>query len=102
MLGRDPDAAGQKHQRREGPFEQKESVKWGPSAQAVAALRPACPQTLLVSVGDREADIYELFAWAKAKPGAPKLLVRAAQDRCVAGEQGHLWAQVAAQIVEVG
>ena len=100
--GRDPDAAGQKHQRRQRPFEQKESVKWRRSAQAVAALSPACPQTLLVSVGDREADIYELFDWAQAKPGAPKLLVRATQDRRVTGEQGHLWAQVQAQIVEVG
>jgi hypothetical protein len=91
--GRDPDAAGQKHQRRPRPFEQKESAKWRHSAQAVAAMGPACPQTLLVSVGDREADVYELFAWAQAEPGAPKLLVRATQDRCVAGEQGHLWAQ---------
>lgn len=100
--GRDSHAAGQKHQRRQRPFEQKESFKWQRSAQAVAALRSACPQTLLVSVGDREADIYELFAWAQAEPGAPKLLVRAAQDRCVTGEQGHLWAQVEAQVVEAG
>ena len=31
-----------------------------------------------------------------------KLLVRATQDRRVTGEQGHLWAQVQAQVVEVG
>ena len=60
----------------------------------MAAVRPACPQTLLESVGDREADIYELFAWAQAAPGTPKLLVRATQNRCVAGGQGHLRAQV--------
>jgi len=99
---RDPDEAGKKHQRHQRPFEQKESAKWQHSAQAVAAVRTACAPTLLVSVGDREADVYELFAWAQAKPGAPKLLVRATQDRRVAGEQGHLWAQVQAQEVEVG
>ena len=99
---RDPEEAGKKHQRHQLPFEQKESAKWLHSAQAVARLRQAAPQTLLVSVGDREADIYELFAWAQAEPTAPKLLVRATQDRCVAGEQGHLWAQVQAQVPEVG
>jgi hypothetical protein len=99
---RDPEEAGKKHQRREVPFEQKESAKWLHSAQAVAGLRPAAPQTLLVSVGDREADVYELFAWAQAEATAPKLLVRATQDRGVAGEQGQLWAQMQAQIPEVG
>jgi hypothetical protein len=99
---RDPDEAGKKHQRRERPFEQKESAKWRHSAQAVGALGAGCPQTVLVSVGDREADVYELFAWAQGEPRAPKLLVRATQDRCVSGEQGHLWAQVEAEVVEVG
>lgn len=99
---RDPDEAGKKHRRRRVPLEQKESAKWLRSAQAVAAVQRACPQTMLVNVGDREADIYGLFAWAVATPHAPKLLVRATQDRRVAGEQGHLWAHLEAQSVAAG
>ena len=52
---------------------------------------------LVVSVGDREADLYELFVAAVSQPGTPKLLVRAERDRLVADGQGHLWAQVERQ-----
>ena len=37
--------------------------------------------THTISVGDREADIYELFALAAQTPKAPLLLVRAQHDR---------------------
>ncbi len=40
---------------------EKESEKWLTSLQAVVALQAQCPQTHFVSVGDREADLYELF-----------------------------------------
>ena len=48
---------------------------------AVSAGRDAAPQTTLVSVGDREADIYALFL----APRSPRveLLVRAREDRWV-------------------
>jgi hypothetical protein len=52
---------------------------------------------MLVSVGDREADIYELFHLALEKSSGPKLLVRAEQDRLLADGQGHLWAIVQQQ-----
>jgi hypothetical protein len=50
-------------------------------------------------VGDREADIYELFVWAKEKPGRPGLLVRAERERLLTEEPGSLWAQVASPAV---
>jgi hypothetical protein len=56
-----------------------------------------CPQTQLVSVGDREADIYELFLWVRQEPGRPALLVRAEHNRRVQQEHGYLWEQMAAQ-----
>jgi hypothetical protein len=93
---RDPEDFGKKHQRYELPFEAKESVRWLRSLKAVAAVQARCPQTRLVSVGDREADIYELFVWAQAEAGRPALLVRAERDRILAEDQGHLWEQVAA------
>ena len=48
-------------------------------------------------MGDREADIYELFDLALQDPKGPKLLVRAEQDRLLADGQGHLWPVVASQ-----
>jgi hypothetical protein len=97
VWARDPAAFGKKHQRYELPLEQKESAKWLRSFAAVTAVQRRLPATTLVSVGDREADLYELFVAAVSQPGAPKLLVRAERDRLVADGQGHLWAQVESQ-----
>ena len=96
---RDPAQFGKKHKRRQLPFEQKESVKWLRSLEAVARMQSQCPQTQIVSVGDREADIYELFVWGTAEPGRPRLLVRAEHNRRVQDEHGYLWEQMAAQPV---
>ena len=50
---------------------------------------------MLVSVGDREADVYQLFELALSDPLGPKLLIRAEQDRLLAEGQGHLWEKMA-------
>lgn len=94
---RDPAQFGQRHRRRERAFEEKESVKWRRSLEALAVRQSQCPSTRLVSVGDREADVYEVFLWATAAPGRPGLLVRAEYNRRVRDEHGHLWEQLAAQ-----
>lgn len=94
---RDPAQFGKKHRRRALPLEEKESVKWRRSLEALAIAQAQCPQTQIVSVGDREADIYELFVWAAAEAGRPQLLVRAEHNRRVLDEHGYLWEQLAAQ-----
>jgi hypothetical protein len=96
---RDPEQFGKKHKRRQLPLEAKESVKWLRSLEAVARVQSQCPQTQMVSVGDREADIYELFVWATEKPGRPQLLIRAEHNRRVEDEHGQVWEQMAAQPV---
>ncbi len=88
---RDPTDFGKKVKRHRLPIEEKESVKWLKSLRAVAAVQARCPGTTLVSVGDREADIYELFAEALAKPDSPKLLVRAEHNRQLQDQQQRLW-----------
>lgn len=97
---RDPDAFGKKARRHRVPIEDKESYKWLKSFTATAAAQASCPGTMLVSVGDREADIYELFAHARACPGAPKLLVRAEHNRKLQDEQLRLWQTMQARSVE--
>ena len=94
---RDPAAFGKKAQRHQLPIEEKESYKWLKSLRAVAAVQARCPGTTLVSVGDREADLYALFAEAMAQPDGPKLLVRAKHDRQLRDEQQRLWATMQAR-----
>lgn len=87
---RNPEEYGKKAKRHSLPIEEKESYKWLKSFNAAANIAKSCPQTTVVSVGDREADIYELFSLAARTPNAPLLLVRARHDRKLAAEQGHL------------
>ncbi len=81
---RPPEEAGKRATRRERPIEEKESHKWLSSVEAVNALTAGCPQTRLISVGDREGDVYDLFLLERA-PGVD-LLVRATQDRRLVAE----------------
>jgi Domain of unknown function (DUF4338)/Transposase DNA-binding/Transposase Tn5 dimerisation domain len=94
---RDADTFGKRHDRQSLPIEQKESYKWLQSLQATARVQAQCPDTMLVSVGDREADIFELFDLARTLPHAPQLLIRAEQDRRLDQAQQRLWEHMAAQ-----
>jgi len=90
-------------ERRQRPIEQKESSKWLQSFAAASRLQERCPKTQVISMGDRESDIYELFLRAQQDPHGTKLVVRACQDRRLAdGEQGLLWEWVLAQPVVAG
>ena len=55
--------------------------------------------TTVVSVGDREADVYELFLLAQKDPAHPKLLIRAEQDRCLQDSDANLWRTMESQAV---
>lgn len=81
VWGRDPDDSGKRHRRKDVPIEEKESFKWLRSYQKVADVQKLCPDTMLVSIGDRESDIYELFREACDYPDGPELLVRAEKSR---------------------
>lgn len=94
---RDSAVFGKRHRRKELPIEEKESAKWLRSFRRVAEVQRLTPGTRLVSVGDREADVYELFHEALADAKGPWLLIRAEQDRLLAEGQGHLCGWVAQQ-----
>jgi hypothetical protein len=96
---RDEKDFGKKKHRQSLPIEKKESHKWLVSFRKAAEAQKQCPQSMVVSVGDREADIYELFELALSDPSGPRLLIRAEQDRLLAEGQGHLWEKLAQQEV---
>ncbi len=96
---RDPAQAGKKHRRHQLPIEEKESIKWLVSYRAVAEAQKLCSDTMLISVGDREADLYELFLEAAQQPCGPRLLVRAERTRNRQVEQEDLWQRMNAEPV---
>lgn len=97
VWARDPDDVGKRQTRKHRPIEQKESHKWLLSLQAVIQARGRCPDTQFVSIGDREADVFDLFLMDR--PQGVDLLVRAAWNRKVVHPEGYLWDVIAAQPV---
>ena len=93
VWARDPAAVGKRATRKQRPLAEKESQKWLTSLETVIGAKARCPTTQVVSVGDREADVYDLFL--VDRPAGVDLLVRAAWDRAVDGPQPHLWAALA-------
>jgi len=91
---RDPGDFGKRVRRHDVPIEQKESNKWLRSFRKVVEAQKRCPGTTIVSVGDREADIYELFALGLYDSSGVGLLVRAMHDRPLAADHGYLWEDV--------
>jgi len=86
---RDSETYAQLKDHKQRAIEEKESHKWLESLAAVEAAHQACPNTHFVSVGDREADIYDLFLVERSS--GVDLLVRAAENRRVEAEERYLW-----------
>lgn len=79
---------------RQLPIEEKESYKWLAAFEQTLQLSPAGVE--VVSVCDREADIYEMFVLAEQKQAG--LVIRASADRLLAEKQVRkLWAKVEQQ-----
>lgn len=86
-------------------FEQKESYRWVEAFPQVEKLflDLETPQRLrpkLVHVFDREGDIAEVFMQA-CQMNNTSVVVQAAHNRCLEGENLHLWEYVASQPVQL-
>lgn len=75
------------------PIAEKESHKWLSSLRETISITPS--EIRLVTIADREADIFEFLA--EADELQAEYLIRAAQDRRVKGEVALLWAHMAKQ-----
>ena len=94
VWARDDARYGQLADHHDRPVAEQESQQWLTSLAAVGTAQRQCPGVRFVSVGDREADVYDLFL--APRPVGVDLLVRATQDRATRDGAGHLWATVAA------
>lgn len=63
----------------------------------MATVQKRHPQLTLVSLGDREADSYELFTEAACEPAGAKLLIRAKHDRQLQDKRERLFETIQAQ-----
>lgn len=82
---------GKRHRRAQRPTKEKESQRW---ITALQRSRSGVPQEIrLVMVGDREADIYDLF---HAAYGQTDLLIRATQNRILRNPEKRLRARLQA------
>lgn len=97
VWARDPADTGKRATRKRRPVAEKESQKWLTSIEAVIAAHAQCPQTRFVGIGDREADVYDLFL--QERPSGVDLLVRASWNRRVDHPERYLWAKVEAHPV---
>ena len=78
--------SGKKGKRAHTPIAQKESYRW---LTTLKAAEVDIPETVkLIHIGDREADIFELFAQSR-QPNS-ELLIRAEHNRRVQHELGYL------------
>jgi len=87
VWARDPAQLGISNRRSQRETKEKESQRW---LTALAASQEAIPAGIVtVTVADREADFYDLFA-APRRPEA-HLLIRGAHNRLVNHEARYLW-----------
>ncbi|WP_404835118.1 IS4 family transposase [Aeromonas media] len=80
MWVRDSRQRGQRHQHATRPYQEKESYKWEETSREVAE-RLGSAMDKVISVCDREADIYEYLLYKRKQ--RQRFVVRSMQSRCI-------------------
>jgi len=79
------------------PIQEKESYRWLEAYQDASLIATMIPETRVISVADREGDMFELFDLRRRQTGRKaELLVRANWDRCLEGSDRKLFEELAA------
>jgi Domain of unknown function (DUF4338)/Transposase DNA-binding len=95
LQGAAPESAKGKDRQR--PIEQKDSYRWLAGFAEAMQIAALLPHTQVISIADREGDMFELFAFRRSQMGRKaELLVRAKTDRCLEETDQKLFAELAA------
>jgi hypothetical protein len=95
LFGYAPESAKGKDPHR--PIEEKESYRWLEGYEDATAIAAMLPDTRVISVADREGDMFELFDRRRGQAGRKaELLVRAKFDRCLEESDQKLFDELAA------
>jgi hypothetical protein len=84
---RDGQKRGQRHARKSRPYEEKESAKWQHASERVA-VRLGALMAQVISVGDREADVYEYLLYKHR--AQQRYIVRASWNRRLSNQHEGL------------
>ncbi len=91
LFDRSPESLGRSLERRSLPTEEKESFRWLKGYRLAQTVSQQCPQTQIVNVADREADMYDIFLEAQAESDSASdasahdradFVIRSKEDRC--------------------
>lgn len=87
IYARSDEEHGQSVLRHQQPIEEKESYRWLEAYRRACELRRLFAQRLVISMADREGDVYEIFEEflqrkARSEPYA-HWIIRCNQDRCI-------------------
>jgi hypothetical protein len=81
LYDRTPESLGRAQERSSDPIETKESYRWLKSYRRACELAVEHPETEIISVGDAEADIYDIYVDALQQKTPAEFLVRARVER---------------------
>ena len=82
QFAREPESLGKTDERVNWPIEEKESFRWLTGYRLASDLAGVHPNTQVVSIADREADIYDIFVEAERHPSPAEFVIRAKEPRC--------------------
>lgn len=84
MWTRDVETLGRHRDYAKRDFEEKETRRWRDGYRIAARVAETCPETQLVSIGDRESDMYELLLEAEQnRLENMHFVIRARHNRCL-------------------
>jgi hypothetical protein len=93
LQGYAPESAQGKDPQR--PIEEKESYRWLKGFGEAMQIAGMLPDTRIISVSDRESDIFELFDFRRGQTDRKaELLIRAKTDRCLEGTDHKLFEEL--------
>lgn len=100
---RTPESLGERRKRRYLPIEEKESARWLRGYEQACRIANECPETQVISIADREGDIFEIYSMMALVTGKKAdYIIRGDGDRSTtepnrdAGPQAYF--QIAEQV----
>ena len=97
VWARPVEESGKSADRKNRPLREKESRKWLTALKTTKRWARTMPFARVVSVGDREADVFDLVRFGVRI--RQDLLIRVTQNRCVEAPERWLFQQLRAQLV---
>lgn len=91
---------GSSEKRKKKPIEEKETYNWVKGYEAANEIAKLAPNTVVVSIADREGDIYEVLEKQRNEENKAYWLVRSQHDRIILNEETQQFEQKLRQFIQ--